>query len=247
MKQKILNFVKNILRKTGFIIIRPKDSNLIKDIKKIFLHNERSFVYGLRKYLVDSLYCHASPGVMELVVNNLNLFIKKDVSRNKLLNLGGGTGQVSKIYESLGFEVYNVDIEEKNIDKKHIQFDLNSTDHLPYQDNYFDVIVCSEIIEHIENPWKLFRDVKKHLKESGLFVLTTPNIQSSFSKLKFLFLGYFHWFTPNCFSFHINPIFKWEVELIANKYDFKLEKICGSGDYYFNKNSGKLKKIMNKN
>lgn len=247
MKQKFLNFIKNILRKLGFVIIKSKDDFLIKKIKENFVHNERSFVYGLRKYLVDSVYCHASPGVIETIVLDLDNFLKNNPSKNKLLNLGGGTGQVSKIYEKIGFEVYNVDIEGDSTNKKHIKFDLNSVENLPLDNDFFDIVIASEIIEHIENPWKLFRDVRKHLKKDGKFVLTTPNIQSNFSRLKFLFSGFLHWFTPDCFSFHINPLFKWEIDLIAKKYNFRLEKICGSGDYYFRKNNHVLNKILAKN
>lgn len=42
-------------------------------------------------------------------------------------------------------------------------------------DEKFDVIVAGEIIEHLHNPGKFLKCVKKHLKKEGKFILTTPN------------------------------------------------------------------------
>jgi hypothetical protein len=66
--------------------------------------------------------------------------------------------------------------------------------------------------------------------------LTTPNIQSDLSKKKFFDSGYFSWFTPDCFSYHINPLPKWEIELIAEKEGFEKMGIYGNGEYYFSRN-----------
>src|SRR5271157_4619416 len=100
---------KKIVRLFSSIVIKQNDPELIKKIKTKFTHNERSFVYGGIKYLVDSLYCHASPGVLATVALELeNLKKNKKISGNKLLNVGGG--QVSAIYESIGYDVYNLDI-----------------------------------------------------------------------------------------------------------------------------------------
>jgi 2-polyprenyl-3-methyl-5-hydroxy-6-metoxy-1,4-benzoquinol methylase len=39
----------------------------------------------------------------------------------------------------------------------------------------FDIVIAGEIIEHVENPGGLIRNLKKHLKPGGLLVVTTPN------------------------------------------------------------------------
>ncbi|MCF6276336.1 MAG: class I SAM-dependent methyltransferase [Candidatus Magasanikbacteria bacterium] len=247
MKKRILHFIKFFLRKFGVIIIKPKDVNIISRLKKKFIHNERSFVSGLTKRLADSLYCHASPGVIELIIVYLSKYLKNNKENNKLLNLGGGTGQVSDIFREIGFNVYNVDLEEKNESEKKIRFDLNSSKELPFSSSFFNVVVCSEIIEHIENPWKLFRDAKRVLKKDGILIVTTPNVQSLYSRIKFLFKGYLHWFTLECFSYHINPVFKWEIDLIAKKNNFDVLKIMGSGDYFLSRDNRNYKKIIRNN
>ena len=39
----------------------------------------------------------------------------------------------------------------------------------------FDVIVAGEVIEHVVNPGQLLTNMRRHLKEDGVLVLTTPH------------------------------------------------------------------------
>ena len=103
------------------------------------------------------------------------------------------------------------------------------------------------IIEHLENPWKLFRDVKSVLRKDGIFILSTPNIMSSYSRWMFLFSGYFKWFTPKCFSYHINPLPIWEIRIINKKIGFKELKVLGSGDFFFKRSNRNIKKVISNN
>ncbi|EKD23704.1 MAG: hypothetical protein ACD_81C00190G0005 [uncultured bacterium] len=234
--------IKNILKIIGFIFIKPNDDALIRKIKKDAAHTDRSFWYGLRKYVVDAIYCHASPGTFETILLELDKIGGKENKR--VLNLGGGNGQVSRIIEQLGFTVVNVDIELDKEDEKNIRFDLNSDNRLTVPPHSFDVVICQEIIEHIENPWKLLRFAKLYLKPSGILFLTTPNIQSRLSKVLFFVKGYFKWFEPRSLSFHINPLPVWEVELIANKAGLTLTDCKGSGEYYFGRNKKRKRSVV---
>ncbi len=209
------------------------DTQQIRELKKRFEHSDREFFHGNKRYMVDCLYCHAVPGTIELTLTELGRLLKERPGANALLNLGGGTGQVSALLEETGFLVTTLDLEITQPDSRHVQHDLNSERELPFERESFDYILCQEVIEHIENPWKLFRQMHRALKKDGFLVLTTPNIQSSYSKKLFQKSGYFHWFTPDCFSYHVNPLPKWEVELIAGRSGFTIAKLQGNGEYYF--------------
>ena len=50
-------------------------------------------------------------------------------------------------------------------------------DEFPYSENEFDLVIFAEIIEHLVNdPSKVFREIRRVLKPSGMLILTTPNV-----------------------------------------------------------------------
>ncbi|MFZ3071952.1 MAG: class I SAM-dependent methyltransferase [Thermodesulfobacteriota bacterium] len=215
-----------------------EDDDLISLLKKKYPHKERRFYYGNKRYAADTLDCHAAPGTVEVSLLLLADMLQKNSGNNKMLNLGGGTGHVSGILQELGFDVVNSDIGIEKEDKRNVRFDLNGDSQLPFASETFDFIMCQEVIEHIENPWKLFRTANRVLKKGGFLFLTTPNILSERSKKIFDKTGYFHWFTPKNLAYHINPMPYWEIEHIAGKTGFALKELRGNAEYFFGKGEG---------
>ena len=60
--------------------------------------------------------------------------------------------------------------------KEHIH-DCNIPDY-PVPDDHFDLIICSDVIEHISNHEVLLNECKKKLHSNGTLFLTTPNYSS---------------------------------------------------------------------
>lgn len=53
------------------------------------------------------------------------------------------------------------------------------TRKLPFKDNYFDLLICSEVIEHLTRDGKkIIAGLTKVLKPGGWLILTTPNVNS---------------------------------------------------------------------
>ena len=86
---------------------------------------------------------------------------------------------------------------------------------LPYDDESFDLVTCTEAFEHIESFQPIIREMFRILKPGGLVMISTPNILSFRSRLKFLFRGSYEFFDPlstakemGSWSWmrHINPI-----------------------------------------
>jgi len=40
----------------------------------------------------------------------------------------------------------------------------------------FDCIVCGDVLEHLNNPWRLVRILRRYLKEGGTVVVSVPNV-----------------------------------------------------------------------
>lgn len=58
----------------------------------------------------------------------------------------------------------------------------------------FNAAVALEIIEHLENPWHFARECAAALRPGGVLVVSTPNIQSSRSRIEFLLRAEFRFF-----------------------------------------------------
>ncbi|MBS1807297.1 MAG: glycosyltransferase [Acidobacteria bacterium] len=55
-------------------------------------------------------------------------------------------------------------------------------ERFPFEDEYFDVVLCCELIEHLaEDPMHMMTEINRVLKWDGLAIITTPNITSAVS------------------------------------------------------------------
>lgn len=50
-----------------------------------------------------------------------------------------------------------------------------NAEHLPFEDNFFDVVVLAWVLEHLERPEAVFREIHRVLKPNGTVIFLTPN------------------------------------------------------------------------
>ncbi len=55
---------------------------------------------------------------------------------------------------------------------KEIVWKTGKGENIPYPDAYFDIVICSNVLDHVENPIKVISEIKRVLKSNGLFLLT---------------------------------------------------------------------------
>lgn len=163
----------------------------------------------------------------------------KEFMRGTILDTPSGQGALSKDIETLGFKTFLGDIQRENIlynNGRCIQFDLNKS--FPFKEGTFDNAICVEGIEHIENPHHLIKEFRRLIRRDGYLVITTPNVMTVKSRLKFLLYGYLHFFEyvdlfqPDeenilemRYQQHINPIFYAEMKFILERYGFRICRI----------------------
>lgn len=113
---------------------------------------------------------------IDIVFNEL---LPQNIAGKKLLDAGCGTGHFSKIASEKGAIVTSMDIGERLLEKVAEKCDtervVGSVLDIRFDDNYFDFVISSEVIEHTENPYKAIREFYRVLKPGGILALTVPN------------------------------------------------------------------------
>ena len=115
----------------------------------------------------------------------------------KVLDLGAGRGAFTqKLYE-LGYDVHACDLfpEIFRFDKVECK-KVDITDKYPYADDSFDLVIGIEISEHITDHETFFSETSRILKPDGKLYISTPNILSMKSRMRFLFRGFPYGFKP---------------------------------------------------
>lgn len=94
----------------------------------------------------------------------LDNFLSKHKSEEYTLDLGCGNSPYRKYFPNrVGF-----DFEKK--DGVDVVGDIHK---LPFEDEKFDIILCTEVLEHLHSPEIAINEMKRVLKKNGTLILTT--------------------------------------------------------------------------
>jgi len=139
-----------------------------------------------------------------------NIFDNFGAKKLSILDVGAGDCFAERFFS--GHEYVAMDIEKNSECKKDLDF-IGSIENNPFEDNNFDLILCLEVLEHIENYQDAIKEMYRILKDDGRLLLTVPLMS----------VGYhndFYRFTP--------PILK----KILEKEGFKINKVNSTGGYF---------------
>jgi 2-polyprenyl-3-methyl-5-hydroxy-6-metoxy-1,4-benzoquinol methylase len=107
--------------------------------------------------------------------------IIKDSPKPRILDIGCGNGSLTNLIAQHGYEVVGVEESESGVKfASHAfpacRFIQGSIYNLPYTEigSKFDIVIASEVIEHLFYPKELVRNAKKCLNPNGRLILTTP-------------------------------------------------------------------------
>jgi SAM-dependent methyltransferase len=149
----------------------------------LVFHNEFTDEARLREYY-DHYYHEEdqafSPITDERLQNLLSSFeLYRD--RNRVMDIGCGAGHFLKVAVEKGWNAYGTEIASGAFERlarlgvKTFHGELQSAN---YPAEFFDVIYCSEVAEHLLDPALLLKEAARITRKGGLLYLTTPNYNS---------------------------------------------------------------------
>lgn len=198
-KRQITNFINKIIKK-------------IKNHTKIWQKESLAYYFKKWKSKLPEVVCrstkyHLEPAgytKIKFILNSIKTFLNLQLKSLRVLDIGCGNGNISFALAALKCNVTGVDIDDdlverlkrksKNLGISHLNFlkvDANNLNSL--SNGKFDVIIMSEVLEHLKNPLKTLQDAKALLKEKGFIIITIPNkfsleerLRQSINKSNFL-------------------------------------------------------------
>jgi 2-polyprenyl-3-methyl-5-hydroxy-6-metoxy-1,4-benzoquinol methylase len=163
----------------------------------------------------------ASPDAYEVALS-----LMSRLPRGRAIDLAAGSGYTSRRLLELGFGVTAYDIFTDQFVPRDIPIKkANLNESIAEPDASIDAVLALEVIEHLENPRAFLREIARVLRDGGGLVLSTPNIVTLGSKLRFAFREELELFfneetrTRDSFcaeaSGHISPLLPWLLDIFV--------------------------------
>jgi ubiquinone/menaquinone biosynthesis C-methylase UbiE len=156
-----------------------------------------------QKHDLDKFYNHPNAAFRYIENKRIRKLIElADINRaDKVLEVGCGAGHIlEKIH---GGNLYGIDISEVQIRRakerlgEKVMLLKSPGETTPFDDKYFDRVLCSEVIEHVLDPTPLLNEMSRILKDDGILSLSIPNENLiNFTKKILKYTGLMRLFTP---------------------------------------------------
>jgi 2-polyprenyl-3-methyl-5-hydroxy-6-metoxy-1,4-benzoquinol methylase len=128
-------------------------------------------------------------------IEHINGLIYSSPSTNPVRVLEAGCGSLSHIQLPSESFIVGVDISQEQLSRNEVldKAVLGNIEDSSLFDRQFDIIVCWDVLEHVDNPERALENFAKSLSDNGLLIVKVPNILS--------FKGLVTKYTPH--SFHV--------------------------------------------
>ena len=230
------------MKKIFLLLFRPSTIRVVGILSAGNSDNQASIVADYDDFYDESIVEWRELGAR---YKSQNIF---DVTGGKtfenVLDCGAGEGSVLKYLDSADFcqNLYAIEISSSGISKieglnltklREIKkFDGYS---IPFPDKYFDLVYCTHVIEHVEHPRLLLREIKR-VSKSQVFEVPLDHVINVDKYYKELHsFGHINVYTPSTFRY----LLKSEGFTIKNDFKTKVNKEILRFDMYRNKKINK--------
>ncbi len=159
-----------------------------------------------------------------------------ELEKKKILDVGCGYTSVLNILtagERYGTDIVINQLQQTGLElNKEITWITAPTENLPFDENYFDLVFCTNGLDHYDRPVKSLKEIKRVLKPKGLLILTVDTFPTD--------LGYRNKKHPHTYT---------EKKIISQLKDYEIifkKKSPIHAQFYKFINSGIKKREENK-
>ncbi len=156
------------------------------------------------------------------------------------LDAGSGSGVLTRILSTNNRSVVGVDASKKmyelsvanSNDQKYSNINYKNCRLEDFEnENKFDLIICSSVLEYVENINDIIGMFSNLMNENGKLIFSLPNGKSIYRKIEGISSKLFD--KPDYFKFLINIKSIDQTEELIKKFDFKIIESHFYGEKYF--------------
>lgn len=121
----------------------------------------------------------AVPSLRAKADHELMRSFPKTEKGHALLDVGCGSGQFLELIKAAGWDVRGIDVDEKAVAaarKRGLDVAVGGLELYAGQNEIFDAITLSHVIEHVHDPLDVLKNCYRLLKKGGCLWIETPNL-----------------------------------------------------------------------
>lgn len=196
-----------------------------------------SFIYKTGERIIPG-----SVSLDVLSVHYARYFFASKFCKDKIvLNVASGSGYGSEVLINQAKDIFNIDISRNLIffgNEKYGRYNnhflIMDAQNMDFPNNFFDIIVSFETLEHLPYSKAFLKECSRVLKTNGLLIISTPNklvnspkSMKPYNHYHFRELGFNEWKNEIAKNFKIKEIYGQEkiLPIIFNKVQIVISDI----------------------
>jgi len=152
---------------------------------------------------------------------------------SKVLEVGCNVGSFATFVKSKPCEYWGIEpfeeatkVAKTKMDKVLVGHYDDIANDVP--DNYFDLIIANDLIEHLEQPWNFLQSIKKKMTVNASVVLSIPNVRYYLNLGELLIHKDWKYVDAGILDItHLRFFTEKSIIRLLNENEFKIEKMKG--------------------
>ena len=204
-------------RRCGLIYQNPRPNpDLIKSFYSKDYYTGKSSVSYVKEYEKE-----------KFIIDERLKIIERMKSPGRLLDIGCYSGIFLDVAQKRGWDSYGIDISPFIVEiakARGLKIFLGEVSDINFKNNFFDLITLYEVIEHLSDPLESLMQIHRILKDDGLVIIQTANMDSL--RAKFLERKEYYFLPVHLYYFTKKIIIR-----MLKKAGFEIFKIYNGSEF----------------
>jgi Predicted glycosyltransferases len=189
--------------KSGYKLILCKDTFIYHFGSTSFRENNDKYIILLNKNKAKFIekWGFDPVNLATIRFDLISMMEKETKGTIKVLDIGCNCGATLLHIKNINpsCELYGIESNCKTAEiaalNSKVQFINSEVAELEYKEEYFDYILCGDVIQQLNDPWQMLKNIRKHLKVDGKLLLSVQNVMY-LSIIKSLLNGFWSYEEP---------------------------------------------------